>query len=420
MIDFSSQQSLALVDNERWMNSPGGQQVRRLFGYAGTGKTTLAKYLAQQARGRWLFAAYTGKAAHVLRQKGCDGASTIHSLIYRPAGESKARELMAVEEKLNALCYRPDDAPELTLIEKNEIQRLMDFRTRLMSENQPRFSLWENSPLNEQDVRGIIVDEVSMVDADLARDLESFGKKILVLGDPFQLPPVGGGGYYTNAEPDNMLTEIHRHARESGILMLATMVREGLSAKPAAYGNDCVVLRRGDTEREWMAAAVTRADQVLCGRNATRHAMNRRHRELIGKTSVGPVKDDRLVCLRNYRSLGLFNGSQWKVTDAEISLASKTAEISMVSEDLGVTTPMRFPCWLHHMVGAGSELEQVDDRRDLCEFDWSYALTVHKSQGSQWPSVVVWDESGSFPASARNRWLYTAITRAAQKLTVFV
>ena len=55
----------------------------RLFGYAGVGKTTLARHVAQGARGEAAFAAFTGKAALVMRSKGCAGATTIHALIYR-------------------------------------------------------------------------------------------------------------------------------------------------------------------------------------------------------------------------------------------------------------------------------------------------------------------------------------------------
>ena len=57
-----------------------------------------------------------------------------------------------------------------------------------------------------------------MVDEDLGRDLLSFGKPVLVLGDPAQLPPVKGGGFFTEAEPDVMLTEVHRQAADNPII----------------------------------------------------------------------------------------------------------------------------------------------------------------------------------------------------------
>jgi ATP-dependent exoDNAse (exonuclease V) alpha subunit len=422
-VKIEGQQRACLDGIGPWMNSPGGPQVKKIFGYAGTGKTTLAKYLRQLAKKRWLFAAYTGKAAHVLRQKGCEGAATIHSLIYRPAGESKAGELLIIERRINDIVYndkRPEGEP-MTADEVREVERLQGIRTKLMVDNQPRFALWDLSQLAEPDVGGIIVDEVSMVDRDLARDLESFGKKILVLGDPAQLPPVGSGGYYTSSEPDYMLTEVHRQAKESGILQLATLVREGARAEPGSYGNDCEVLRRSDVARENVARIILSADQVLCGMNKTRHAMNRRHRELMGRDSQTPLETDRLVCLKNYRTHGLFNGSQWTVVrTSSVDIGSMTGDLTLSSDDGIAVEPQTFPCWLHHMLGRSEELETMGfDRRDFCEFDWSYALTVHKAQGSQWPNVAVWDESGAF-RSGQQKWLYTAVTRASSRLTVFV
>ena len=83
---FSPHQDQALAAVSDWLKEKpgkGNRQIFRLFGYAGTGKTTLAKHLAGHADGKVAFAAFTGKAALVMRSKGCFGASTIHSLIYR-------------------------------------------------------------------------------------------------------------------------------------------------------------------------------------------------------------------------------------------------------------------------------------------------------------------------------------------------
>src|SRR5579884_4347719 len=171
MPQFTPAQDAALNAVAEWLKekpgTKGTSQVFRLFGYAGTGKTTLAKHLAEHVDGEVKFAAFTGKAASVMRGKGCRGASTIHSLIYR------ARE---------------------------------------SGEEVPSFDLWEEAPASKAEL--IIIDECSMVDAELGRDLMSFGKPILVLGDPAQLPPVKGGGFFTDAEPDVMLTEIHRQAKD--------------------------------------------------------------------------------------------------------------------------------------------------------------------------------------------------------------
>ncbi len=76
---WSPEQTRALDRVAAWLRA-GEPQVFRLFGYAGVGKTTLARHIAAGARGEAVFAAFTGKAALVLRSKGCAGASTIHSL----------------------------------------------------------------------------------------------------------------------------------------------------------------------------------------------------------------------------------------------------------------------------------------------------------------------------------------------------
>src|SRR6476659_1378192 len=92
MIAFSPQQDAALKAVAEWLKArPGRGQtplVFRLFGYAGTGKTTLARHIAEGVDGKVLFAAFTGKAALVMRANGCPAASTIHSLIYRPLESS--------------------------------------------------------------------------------------------------------------------------------------------------------------------------------------------------------------------------------------------------------------------------------------------------------------------------------------------
>ena len=176
---WSPQQDRALKEIAAWLKS-GRPQIFRLFGYAGTGKTTLARHIAEGIDGETVFAAYTGKAALVLRNKGCTDARTIHSLIYR------AQDL---------------------------------------DEEVPSFVINEQSPAN--DAALIIIDECSMVDEELGRDLLSFGRPVLVLGDPAQLPPVKGGGFFTEAEPDFMLTEVHRQAADNPIVRMSMIVREG-------------------------------------------------------------------------------------------------------------------------------------------------------------------------------------------------
>ncbi|MEM6463825.1 MAG: ATP-dependent RecD-like DNA helicase, partial [Pseudomonadota bacterium] len=149
-MQFSNQQDQALKAVSAWLKQ-GKSPLFRLFGYAGTGKTTLARHFAEHVDGDVQFAAFTGKAAQVLRSKGAANAKTIHSLIYRPRGEE------AVEDEETG---------------KTSIS--------------PMFSLNRQSPVAKASL--VIVDECSMVDEELGSDLMGFGTPILVLGDPGQLP----------------------------------------------------------------------------------------------------------------------------------------------------------------------------------------------------------------------------------------
>jgi exodeoxyribonuclease-5 len=360
-MEWSPQQDAALKAVSLWLKR-GEPQVFRLFGYAGTGKTTLARTIADDSDGDVLFGAFTGKAALVMRSKGCKDARTIHSLIYR------ARE-------------RDSEEP---VFELNEDGRAAKARL-------------------------IIIDECSMVDAELGRDLLSFGKPVLVLGDPAQLPPLKGGGFFTEGEPDAMLTEVHRQAADNPIIKLSMLIRAGGRLIAGQFGESRVVQRDVINAEE-----VTKADQILVGLNRTRRAYNSRMRELLGHSRALPEAGDKLVCLKNDRKKGLLNGSLWTVNTAS-GIRRKKLRFTVVPEDDSSRKPLRIGVIPEFFSG-------VDDipyalRKDSDEFDYGYALTVHKAQGSQWDKVVLFDESGAF-REHRNRWLYTGITRAAERLTI--
>jgi exodeoxyribonuclease V len=360
---WSPQQDKALLAASRWLAAPG-KQVFRLFGYAGTGKTTLATHLAEDVDGPVCFAAFTGKAALVMRGRGCPEARTIHSLIYRP---------------------------------------------RDIDTEEPSFVL--NSESDAADAALIIIDECSMVDEDLGRDLLSFGKPVLVLGDPAQLPPVKGGGFFTESEPDIMLTDIHRQAAGDPIIRMSMDVREGRTLEPGIYG-DSKIISRSEIE----SSTVTGADQVLVGMNKTRRNYNRRLREILGFHTVYPESGDKLVCLKNDPQKGLLNGGLWRAkTGANLRRGRLRMTVVPDEEQQGRA----------RRVSVAPQFFDSDDevpfalRRNSDEFDYGYALTVHKSQGSQWDDVVLFDESYAF-REHRNRWLYTGITRAARRLTIVI
>ncbi|MFC0219662.1 exodeoxyribonuclease-5 [Pseudochelatococcus lubricantis] len=362
-MNWSGQQDEALNAVARWLRT-GNPQVFRLFGFAGTGKTTLARHIAEGVDGDVVFGAYTGKAASVLRSKGCEGAATIHSLIYR----SRTSE--------------DEDAPSFVLNRQSDAGK----------------------------AALIIIDECSMVDEELGRDLLSFQVPVLVLGDPAQLPPVRGGGFFTEAEPDAMLTEVHRQARDNPIIRLSMAVREG-GELPRIMEEGTRVI----TRREIDADQVMRADQVLVGMNRTRRLYNGRIRALLGYRDALPAAGEKLVCLRNNKTKGLFNGSTWSIK-ALHGEAKGLIKMEVTPEDESARRGTDVSVLTEFFTGAEEDIP-FSARRDTDEFTYGYALTVHKAQGSQWDEVVLFDESRAF-REHRARWLYTGITRAAERLTV--
>lgn len=369
-VSWSPQQAKALDAVTDWLRNPSRKQVFHLFGYAGTGKTTIAIRIAEIAaeilKGDVLFGAFTGKAAQVMNNKGCIGASTIHSLIYTvKKGTQPPEWILNVSE----------------------------------------------SPLRQAAL--LIVDECSMLGADLGQDLVSFGKPILVLGDPFQLPPVKGSGFFDTEHPDVMLSEIHRQARDNPIIQMSMLVREGNHLPIGKYGASQV------RPREYMPEDLaSRADQVICGRNATRWVLNKTVREVRGFTSPIPMLSEKLICLKNNKGEGLLNGSMWMV-DEPPNKQKKTLNMSILSMD---TEGLRMKARAHAELflkekPALQRHEEMD--RETQHFTWGYAITAHKSQGSQWKNVLVFDESGVFREDAA-RWLYTAITRASENVIVAI
>ncbi|RIX97603.1 ATP-binding protein [Aureimonas flava] len=371
---FSPQQDEALTRVADWLRR-GDQPIFRLFGYAGTGKTTLARHFAEGVEGGVQFAAFTGKAAQVLRSKGAKSAKTIHSLIYRPRGEESAEDETTGTARVS-----------------------------------PTFSLNRQSPVAKAKL--VVVDECSMVDEALGRDLLSFGTPILVLGDPGQLPPVSGGGFFTEAEPDFLLTEIHRQARDNPILSLALDAREGRALALGDQGAAKVISRR-EVDRDEVIAA----DQVLVGTNRTRRLYNNRLRELKGFTGPLPQSGDKLVCLRNDPAKGLLNGSLWQVMTASPEKTKPGTNLIVKPDDDDIDRgAAKIKLLREAFENPSAEVPWATKKR-YDDFDYGYALTVHKAQGSQWDHVMLFDESWAFK-DTRERWLYTAITRAAERLTI--
>lgn len=384
MIQLSPAQDTVVQDASAWIRAAAGYHVafqapwKYLAGYAGTGKTTLAKKLAEEFK--VAYCAFTGKAAQVLRDKGCEGATTLHKLIYRPS-----------EKVVKAL-----DGTDVWSTE---------------------FTARDDAPLDEYDV--IVLDECSMADTRMAQDLLSYGKPVLVLGDPFQLPPVQGEGYFTSKQPDWTLTEVHRQARDSGILRLATDVREGRGVlDPASYGPEAVVCSMDEAsanEQDLLGWC----DVVLVGTHRMRHHFNNQYRAAALRRGPYPEAGEQLVCLQNDHERGLLNGSIWRVEHDAREDGHLKLQVLVREHGVSGGTLLLADTWAHDFLGIEGEFVKMpwQRRAQRARFAYGYALTVHKAQGSEYDRVLLVDESNTFREQSA-RWLYTAITRAAKQLVV--
>lgn len=351
-----------------------------IAGYAGTGKSTLVEFIID-ALGLYndevAYVAYTGKASLVLQNKGCDGAMTSHKLLYNT---------------------RENADGTFTHIPKDELDN--------------KYKL-------------IIVDEVSMLPNDLWKLLLSHKVPIIALGDSFQLPPIGDDNHVLD-KPHIFLNEVMRQAKENPIIRLSMDIREG---RWVEYGGpkEARVMHKEDVLPRLMLGA----DQVLCGKNATRHSINmqmRRHK-WGDKYKDSPIDGDKIICLKNsWGTLSddyspLINGmigtiKNVKINDTKYFHPNLRGKFESECNGTFKSMPMDYK-----LMTTGEPTINKDNWHKYpkqfrpYEFAYGDCITVHKSQGSQWDKVLIFDEwLGNREEHAR--WLYTGVTRAAERVVV--
>lgn len=354
-----------------------------LAGYAGTGKSTVVSEAIRRLQeeyeiGNIPTGAYTGKAAYVLRKKGNHNAQTVHSMLYTVAEVECDHSQHSEFEG----CHPPIMKFILNTIGSAALAKL------------------------------IVLDECSMIDQVMADDLRSFGKPILVMGDPGQLPPINGEGSFTARAPDFFLDEIHRQAADSPIIQLATMARQGL-ALPSHFDRDgVIVMPLTNASAERLHDPET---QVICGLNRIRWAVTQIMRGRLGYGGIMPLPGERILCCKNNKDTGLFNGGIGTLQKLQVKDNGTWLITGIIEGRLHKN--LRVDPYLFQQ-----HFDEGTSKRDFKgklphEFDWAYALTCHKAQGSSWPHVTVIDDSSSFRES-KWKWLYTALTRAESGLTV--
>jgi exodeoxyribonuclease-5 len=362
-IILTDEQNQAVKLIKDWyLNFKGKKKTFVLAGIAGSGKTTIIRNIIDDlglSEFAVRYAAFTGKAAMVLRSKGLD-ASTIHSLIYIPF-ES----------------YDQHGDPIIT------------------------FHL--SDKLRDSGVKLICVDEASMVGSDIKEDLESFGIPILYIGDHKQLPPVSADQINLMNNPDYKLETIHRQALGNPIIYVASLARTGNFIKYGTYGTKVKKIHRVDLPEESMLQAT----QVLCGKNVTREKLNKQIREMLKKDTPFPLVDDKLICLKNNGENGLINGMTGYCTQYIL----KRHVLDFIDDEGIAYKNLRV--YPELFVGGKPEKYQ----RSIEQFTYGYAITVHKSQGSQYEKLIVFEEYLG-DKEFHNRWLYTGVTRAVDKLII--
>jgi exodeoxyribonuclease-5 len=384
---LSTDQSAALKQIGAWYRGKASQYLT-LGGYAGTGKTTLIAYLRQALRqfddeARVAFCAYTGKATRVLDRRlkdqkvprRGDSVSTIHALIYT-----------AKHDKSGTVTG------------------------------------WDLKEALDYDL--IIVDEASMVDETIWQDLLSFDIPVLAVGDHGQLPPINSS-FNLMASPQIRLERIFRQAASSPIVEVATLARTSGNVPVASYGDTVRKLDRNHDEtgqlvEEWLQNYNPDL-LVLCGFNATRQKLNQAIRSYLGFETPEPAVGDYVVCLRNDRKRKIYNGMTGTI---------RRLESAGDPEDLWLWASIEFEgeanffegYILRAQFGASETIQQLPKTPDKDKgslFDFGYAMTVHKAQGSEALKVLLFEErSRRMSDDDWRRWLYTAVTRASQELLI--
>lgn len=332
-----------------------------ISGFAGCGKTYTAKGIPEMLDLMMVsFLAPTGKAARVLH----DSAQTIHSYLY--------------------MCEQDKETGELHFLKK------------------PRHEFFDQL---------LIVDEISMVNDDLMDDLRALNIPIIGLGDSAQLKPVNGDNSILD-KPDIFLTKVYRNG--GGILELATDLRNGEDDLIKKY--DSVYYRKA------FYMDIKKYDEdsiVICRFNSTRQKVNKMIRKQVYNYDSLLETGEKLMILNNDRDVGLFNGSIVElITILYLNTTEGIGEI-LVKRDDGFNIPIKVDVDI--LLGREAKPKRFrkknENKEPYLDVDYAYAITCHKSQGSEYEKVFLINQGQYF--DDHQNWLYTAATRAKKKLYIY-
>lgn len=375
-------------------------ETRVIAGFAGTGKTEVLAAAARESNCYVLTP--TNKAAQVLRDRGISGAQTLHSAIYIPKEVLQAKK----DGKGNPIIVRDKDGEPLLDAEGKhqfELEKVLVFDWR-----------------EEFSGSTALVDEGSMLKPQELEDLKASFGKVVLFGDPFQLPPVKARDTFGEMVPDVFMKEVHRTALESPITRYATSIREGEENLEL-----CDKVKLGKAGHSKLMDKIVEEDyQAIAWTNKLRHSLNRRVRAVLGHPQDYLVKGEKIMSLENIRV---------NIEDTDIrKLILYNGEEVLAPRDLGPLKDYSSSrkVWLkgHEIPIQPFYMEGFWDwwSNDVTTwgklFDFSYAMTAHKAQGSEWDRVAVWDQRAmqyrTMGQVGTDRWFYTAVTRAKDTLVI--
>lgn len=366
-----------------------------IAGYAGTGKSTLVKFIVS-ALGidpdSVAYVAFTGKAANVLSKKGNPNATTAHKLLYfaKPLPNGK-------------FAFNP----------------------------KPSFEIQQYSL--------IVVDEISMLPKNMWNLLLSHRVPIIACGDPAQLPPINPDqDNHVLDEPHIFLDEIMRQAEGNEIIQLSMHIREGKPIETFQSKNKQVqVISKNDI----VGGMYSWADQIICSTNRTRNDINAAVRAM-NDFGATPQEGDKVICMRNHWDTltdnysSLTNGTTGILQNIYVDyykvpfnihpsckIKVLFADVEVEGEGVFRELPIDYNALVKgEKTLTGSQEYAMTKNKRLpeppYEFAYGYAITGHKSQGSEWDSVLALEERFPFDEEEHRRWLYTVCTRASEKLVV--
>ncbi len=384
MIQLSKDQTSALEILIDWFKSVRPTSFITLGGYAGTGKTTLISQFRSEInkldkKKKIAFVSFTGKAARVMKNKleesesiyKNDFVGTIHSLIYSPVLNGN-KEIIGWEMK-----------------------------------DKISFDL-------------IIIDEASMVDKQLWNDLRSFQIPLLAVGDHGQLPPIQGK-FNLMENPQIKLEQIHRQAEDNPIIQISIQARKEGFIPAGKYAPTVRKISKTDDdsayEVEELLRSYTTETLVLCGYNFMRIKLNKAIRQFNEFYAEEPQNYDRVICLRNNHKKQIFNGMLGTIESIERE-DDDWYFVNILFDDEAKYSGLIYADQFNNK----ESLNFTDKRNQSVKgdlFDFGYALTVHKAQGSQARRVILFEERfRQMDDEMWRRWLYTAVTRAEEELYI--